>query len=112
VKVYFPVPSLTYREAVGRDIKKAAQEFEAIMITQILKEAYRPLMKDKGFMMRMNYEMFLEGIGRALAKGGGIGLAKFIIENYAGGGHSSEREDRKSPEAVRREVYEKSIHSL
>ncbi len=101
MKVYFPVPSLTYREAVGKDIKKAAVEFEAIMISMILKEAFRPMTRGKGFAMKMHYDTFVEGIGRHLAQAGGIGLAKFIIDKYAGGGHNTERQDRGSNKEIR-----------
>ncbi len=82
MKIIFSNPSYNYREFMKKDIKSVAKEFEAIMIKQILKEAYRPIIKDKGFYQRMYYDMFLEGVSEKLADAGGIGIAKFIIENF------------------------------
>ena len=82
MRVYFAGPSYSYRELLKKDIKEVAKEFEAIMLKQILKEAYRPILKKKSFFQRLYYDMFLEGVSEKLAEGGGIGIARFIIENY------------------------------
>ena len=82
MRILFSNPSYNYRELVKKDIKSVAKEFEAIMLKQILKEAYRPILKKKGFYQRMYYDFFLEGISEKLAEAGGIGIARFVIENY------------------------------
>ncbi|MFN3599529.1 MAG: rod-binding protein [Aquificaceae bacterium] len=80
-KILFSVPSLTQQEFLKRDKKELALEFEAIFLKEILKEAYKPLLKDKSFDTKIYYDMFLENIGKELAKGGGIGLASFILKS-------------------------------
>ena len=82
MRVYFAGSSYSYRDLLKKDIKEVAKEFEAIMLKQILKEAYRPILKEKSFFQRLYYDMFLEGVSEKLAEGGGIGIARFIIENY------------------------------
>ncbi|MFN3871180.1 MAG: rod-binding protein [Aquificaceae bacterium] len=79
-KTFFSVPGLTSQELLKRDKKSLALEFEAIFLKEILKEAYKPLLKDKPFDTRIYYDMFLDNIGKELAKGGGIGLANFILK--------------------------------
>ncbi len=81
-RIIFSKPSYNYRELVKKDIKEVAKEFEALMIKQILKEAYRPFIRRKGFYQRIYYDMFLDGVSQELSKAGGIGIAKFIIENF------------------------------
>jgi len=82
MRIIFSYPSYNYRELVKKDIKSVAKEFEAIMLKQILKEAYRPILKKKDFYERMYYDLFLEGVSEKLAEAGGIGIAKMIIESY------------------------------
>lgn len=82
MRVFFSNPSYSYRELVKKDIKNVAKEFEAIMLKQILKEAYRSIIRKKGFYQRMYYDFFLEGVSKKLAEAGGIGIAKFIVESY------------------------------
>ena len=82
MRVYFSNPSYNYRDLMKKDVKEVAKEFEAIMIKQILKEAYRPILRKKSFYQKMYYDMFLEGVSKRLAEGGGVGLARFILENY------------------------------
>ena len=90
MRVYFANPSHSYRELLKRDIKEVAEEFEAIMIKQILKEAYRPILKKKSFFQRLYYDMFLEGVSEKLAEGGGIGIARFILESYRKGSENTQ----------------------
>ncbi len=82
MRVYFSNPSYNYRDLMKKDVKEVAKEFEAIMIKQILKEAYRPILRKKSFYQKMYYDMFLEGVSKRLAEGGGVGLARFIVESY------------------------------
>ncbi len=82
MRVFFTSPSYNYRELLKKDIKEVAKEFEAVMIKQILKEAYRPILKNKSFYQRLYYDMFLESVSEKLAEGGGIGIARFIVESY------------------------------
>ncbi len=81
-RIYFSKPSYNYGELVKRDIKEVAKEFEAVLIKQILKEAYRPILKNKSFYQKVSYDMLLENLSMQLAKAGGIGIAKFILEKY------------------------------
>ena len=78
-----------------KDVKDVAEEFEAMFLSLILKEALKPMTRDKGFATRTYYEMFADNVGRVLARGGGIGIAEFIIKNYMDerDRHSQERED-------------------
>lgn len=90
MRVYFTSPSYNYRDLLKKDIKEVAKEFEALMIKQILKEAYRPILKKRSFYQRLYYDMFLEGVSEKLAEGGGIGIAKFIVESYQKNSSSKE----------------------
>lgn len=83
-KVLFSNPSLTYSELVKRDKKEIATEFESIMLKEILKEAFKPMLQNKSFDTKLYYDSFLEGISKKLAEAGGIGIAKFILENLKG----------------------------
>ncbi len=81
-KVNFLTPSYNYRGFLKRDIKEVAQEFEAMLLRQVLKEAFRTTLRRKDFFQRMYYDMFLENLSLQLAKAGGVGIADFILENY------------------------------
>ncbi len=81
-RIIFSTPSYNYRELVKKDVKSVAKEFEAIMIKQILREAFRPIVKNKSFYQRFYYDMFLDGMSEQLASAGGIGIARFVLESY------------------------------
>ena len=100
-RVVFSKPSFNYREFVKKDIKSVAREFEALLIKQILKEAYRPIIRNKGFYQRMYYDMFLDGLSQKLSEAGGIGIARFVVESY------NSHRDKDSPEELRRMVEDK-----
>lgn len=118
--IFFSPDPYSYREQIRRDVKSTATEFEALLLKEILKNAYRSLLRGKSFQQRIYYDMFLENVSRKLAEAGGVGIARFVIENFgegrienrANGGyrHSSEQPDRVSPEEVRRQVSEEDIH--
>ncbi|HHJ64690.1 MAG TPA: hypothetical protein ENJ61_07265 [Aquifex aeolicus] len=120
--IFFSPDPYSYREQIRRDVRSAATEFEALLLKEILKNAYRSLLRGKSFHQRIYYDMFLENVSRKLAEAGGVGIARFVIENFRGeevrienranGGyrHSSEQPDRVSPEEVRRQVSEEDIH--
>jgi len=81
-RVIFSKPSYTYRQFFKKDIKSVAKEFEALMIKQVLKEAFRPILKNKSLYQRFYYDMFLEGTSKQLAEAGGVGIARFVVESY------------------------------
>ncbi len=90
MKVYLdkPINLMHGKKAKPEDV---AKEFEAILLKEVLKEAFRPLLKDKSFQERMYYDTFLEGISRKVALGGGIGIAEYILKSLDDrGGHSKE----------------------
>lgn len=80
-KVLFSSPSLTFQEVIKRNKRDIAIEFESILLKEILKEAFRPMLQGKSFDTRLYYDSFLEGISKKVAEVGGIGIAKFILEN-------------------------------
>ena len=79
--VIFNLPSLGYQERLGKDKKETAKEFEAILLKEVLKEAFKPMTEKKSFESRMYYDLFLENLSKSLAEAGGIGIAKFILQN-------------------------------
>lgn len=81
-KVIFPPPSLSYRELVKNKPKEVAKELEAIFLKEILKEAFKPMLSEKGFTTRLYYDAFLDGVSEKLASAGGVGIAKFLLEHY------------------------------
>ena len=96
MRVYYPPSPMNFRDSLStKDVKDVAEEFEAMFLSLILKEALKPVTRDKGFATRTYYEMFADNVGRVLARGGGIGIAEFIIKNYMDerDRHSQERED-------------------
>jgi Rod binding domain-containing protein len=62
------------RESIERDPKKAAQEFEAILIAQILDSAFN---QDSGSDQTM-LEYSRSQLSQVIAKGGGLGLSPTI----------------------------------
>lgn len=80
-KILFSNPSLNPTEMMKKDKKSLAVEFEAILLKEMMKEAFKPLLQNKSFESRLYYESFLENISRKLAEAGGIGVSKFILEN-------------------------------
>jgi hypothetical protein len=107
MKVTLPLPPYTFRDYLKKDPKALAGEFEAIMLKQVLKEAFRPLMRGKSFHQRVYYDMFLEAVSRKLAEAGGVGLARYVLkslEPFAGNDPSNGRRSLESmvSELVRR----------
>ncbi|NPB08187.1 MAG: hypothetical protein GXN96_04575 [Aquificae bacterium] len=80
-KVEFTLPSYGYRELLSKKPEELAKEFEAILLKEVLKEAFRPLVAGKSFSTRMYYDAFLDGVSRELASAGGVGIAKYILDN-------------------------------
>ena len=81
-RIEFPPPSLSYRDLVKKKPEELAKEFEAILLKEILKEAFRPLTENKSFPTRIYYDQFIESVSETLASAGGIGIAKYILKNY------------------------------
>ncbi len=77
----FALPSLGYQELLKKDKKEVAKEFEAILIKEFLKEAFKPMTEKKSFQHRMYYDTFLDNLSKKLAEAGGVGIGKFILEN-------------------------------
>ena len=96
MNVYYPPSPLNFRDSLsGKDVKGVAEEFEAMFLSLIMKEALKSMTRDRGFATRTYYDMFADNVGRVLARGGGIGIAEFIIKNYMDerDRYSQERED-------------------
>ena len=98
MKIYPMANPSAFREMVKKDVRSVAKEFEAIMLKEILKTAYRPLIKNKSFYQQMYYDMFLEKVSDQMAQAGGVGIAKFILDNF----YEGEEENLK--DMVEREV--------
>jgi len=79
-KIYLP-PSICYMQEYTKDKKKLAQEFEAILLKEVLKEGFKGFMKDRSFQERLYYDAFLENLSKHLALNGGVGIAQFIFKN-------------------------------
>ncbi|MCS6957631.1 MAG: hypothetical protein RMK75_04130 [Aquificaceae bacterium] len=84
-KLTYAVHSLNYQELIKKDKKSTAVEFEAILLKELLKEAFKPMLEDKSFDTRLYYDSFLENLSKKLAQAGGIGIAKFILEHIKDG---------------------------
>ncbi|WPM32174.1 hypothetical protein IAE16_00480 [Hydrogenobacter sp. T-2] len=76
---------MNYIDTIKRDKKAVAVEFEAILLKEVLKEAFRPMLEGKTFDTKLYYDIFLENISRKLAEAGGMGIAKFILDNVRDG---------------------------
>ena len=81
-RIEFSLPSLSYRELVKKKPEELAKEFEATLLKEVLKEAFRPLTENKSFSTRIYYDQFIESVSETLASAGGIGIAKYILKNY------------------------------
>lgn len=79
-KVLFSPQSMTYQGLLRKDMKSIATEFEAVLLKEILKEAFRSMLKGESFEKRIYYDIFLDNISKKLAEGGGIGIANFILD--------------------------------
>lgn len=84
-RVLFSSPGMGYGDVLRRDKKEVAIEFESILLKEILKEAFKPMLEGKSFDTRLYYDAFLENLSKKLAEAGGIGIAKFILENLKEG---------------------------
>ncbi len=84
-RVLFSPNGLNYLDAMKKDKKAVAIEFEAILLKEIMKEAFRPMLEGKSFDTKLYYDTFLENVSRKLAEAGGIGIAKFILDNLRDG---------------------------
>ncbi len=80
IRIYLP-PSMGYMQEYTKDKKKLAQEFEAVLLKEVLKEAFKGFMNNKSFQERLYYDAFLENLSRHLALNGGVGIAQFILKN-------------------------------
>lgn len=74
IRIYLP-HSMGYMQEYTKDKKKLAQEFEAILLKEVLKEAFKGFMNNKSFQERLYYDAFLENLSRYLALNGGVGIA-------------------------------------
>ncbi len=81
MKVLPTSPGLGFLENLRKDKKELAKEFEAIMLKELLKVAFEPMLEGKSFESRLYYDSFLDGVSRKLAEAGGIGIARFMLEH-------------------------------
>lgn len=81
----FSLPGMSYADTLKRDVRNVAVEFEAILLKELLKEAFRPLMQGKGYDTKIYYDTFLEVISKKMAEAGGVGIADFILRNLKDG---------------------------
>lgn len=84
-KVLFSTPGMGYTDILKRDKKEVAVEFESILLKEILKEAFKPMLQGKSFDTKLYYDTFLENVSKKLAEAGGIGISRFILENMKDG---------------------------
>ena len=75
------LPSMGYMQKYTKDKKKLAQEFEAVLLKEVLKEGFKGFMNNKSFQEKLYYDAFLENLSRHLALNGGVGIAQFILKN-------------------------------
>lgn len=81
-KVEFSLPSFNYTKLMTQEPEKLAEEFESILLKEILKESFKVLMEGKSFSTRLYYDYFIESVSKELASAGGVGIAKYILRNY------------------------------
>ncbi len=71
-----------------KGIEEAAQSFESYFIQMLLKEMRKSVQKSDLFGPGMGKDlydsMFDQAISKAMAKEGGMGLSKLLIERYGG----------------------------
>ena len=96
MRVTLPFPPYTYKDLIKRDVKSLAREFEAIMLKEVLKVAFRPTLEGKSFQHRIYFDMFIDSVSRKLAEGGGIGLADYILRSLRGRKELEKIQDLKS----------------
>ncbi|MEN3029097.1 MAG: rod-binding protein [Aquificaceae bacterium] len=84
-KIAYSIPGMTPLDVLKRDKKAVALEFEALLIKEMLKEAFKPMLEGKSFDTRLYYDTFLEKLSKKMADAGGIGIARFILENLKDG---------------------------
>ncbi|MEJ7554425.1 MAG: hypothetical protein WKI50_00630, partial [Aquificaceae bacterium] len=72
-KMLFPPQGLNYIDTMKKDKKAVAIEFEAILLKEVMKEAFKPMLEGKSFDTKLYYDIFLENLSRKLAEAGGIG---------------------------------------
>lgn len=80
-KVIHSNPGLGYIERLKGDKREVAVEFESLLLKELLEEAFKPMLEGKSFDKRLYYDAFFEAIGKKMAEAGGIGIAKFLLEN-------------------------------
>lgn len=84
-KVLFSYPGLGYADIQKKDKKEVAIEFESILLKEILKAAFKPILESKSFDTRLYYDAFLENLSKKMAEAGGIGIARFVLDNIKDG---------------------------
>ena len=71
--------------AAQRQLRDTAQEVESLFLSQMLKTMRQASPNGRGLLsgqgQRVYQEMMDEQLGRALAKGGGIGLADLLVRD-------------------------------
>jgi flagellar protein FlgJ len=83
-----PAGSTGTTPAAERRLRSAAQDVESIFLTQMLQTMRQASSNAKGGPLsgqsqRVYQEMMDEHLGRALARGGGLGLADMLVRDVA-----------------------------
>ena len=95
MKVWFSPPPNNFSDLRKKSFKEVAQEFEAVLLKEVLKNAFRPLVNGKSFSQRLYYDMFLDSVSRQMAKAGGVGIADYLLKAYRKNQPLNGREDIK-----------------
>ena len=78
-----PVPTPAVSKAEERRLRQSAQEIEAVFVQQLIKMMRQasPGGVLTGTGQRMYQEMMDEELGKAISKGGGLGLADMLVRD-------------------------------
>ncbi len=92
MRVEFPFPPQNYTDLLKKkDLKEVSVEFEAILLKQILKEAFGSFLKNKSFEQRIYYDTFIEKLAEHIARAGGIGISEYIVNSVEGEQNTKEK---------------------
>jgi flagellar protein FlgJ len=76
-----------YEPSSGKTIKSAeaaAEEFEALLLKQMISEMWTAIPKEDGSSSReqeMYYDMYHDSIARSISEGGGIGIKEELLSD-------------------------------
>ncbi|ADC89109.1 hypothetical protein Thal_0475 [Thermocrinis albus DSM 14484] len=79
MKIY-SVPPYTYVETTGRDIKTLAKDLESLLLKEVLKLGFRPVLEGKSFTTQLYYDTLMEALSKKLVEAGGVGVADYLVK--------------------------------